>query len=62
MGLALISPTLAVFMHSVPKGYPQSQRGEEFAVAGSKSPLRGDLVRVNREQLEGLTVLFSLLP
>lgn len=37
VGLGLISLTLAVFMLYVPKGYPQSQPGEEFAVAGSKS-------------------------
>lgn len=37
VGLGLISLSLAVFMLYVPKGYPQSQRGEEFAVAGSKS-------------------------
>lgn len=35
--LGLISPSLAGFMLYVPRSYPQSQRGEEFAVAGSKS-------------------------
>lgn len=34
--LGFISPSLAVSMLYVPKGYPQSQPGEEFA-AGSKS-------------------------
>lgn len=35
--LGLISLSLAGFMLYVPRSYPQSQRGEEFAVAGSKS-------------------------
>lgn len=37
VGLGLISRSLAVFKLYVPEGYPQSQRREEFAVAGSKS-------------------------
>lgn len=60
--LGLINRSLAGFMLYVPRGYPQSQRGEEFCCCWLEILSRGDLVRVNPEQLERLTVLFSFLP
>lgn len=47
VGLGLISPSLAVSMLYVPKGYPQSQPGEEFAAAAASKSSPGVILFVS---------------